>query len=380
MLSYGEYSGPAALALAGGRLLVGGQISTPSGAIDLEELDPATGSTLGRPAVDGPVTGIAAGPTNAFLLARSPHISGVSVWKLGLSSGTLSRVTVVAGATAIALNSPSLFVAGQTTVGGDVRVDVFNTGQAKPSAQALSPVLVGGGVGALAQQSGHLLVGGSFLGTGGPKRNGLAAFDAATGSLLPWRPAVSGNSVAALASSGTTIYLAGAFRHVSGRPRTGLAAVSAFGTGKLLPWHPRLSQASLGSLVVAEGRVFAGGSAKPPGAGASTPFRHLLVFSARTGKRLRFDSRIGHVDLMAGGRGFVLAENSCGTYTIREVLHYRLPRQRGRPARMEADRSGLGSGSTRDHLHALCRRPVLGCAGTPGRTSRRWRSTRPASS
>ncbi len=243
---------------------------------------------------------------------RSPHISGVGIWKLGLSAGTLARVAVVKGATAIALSSPSLFVAGQTTVGGDVRVYRYDTGQASPKPQVLSPALVGGGVGGMALQSGHLLVGGSFLGTGGPTRGGLAAFDAGTGALLPWRPAVPANNVAALASSGNTIYLAGAFKHVSGKPRTGLAAVSALGTGKLLPWHPRLSQASFGSLVVTRGRVFAGGSAKPPGAGASTPFRHLLVFSAKSGRRLRFSSRIGHVDLMAGGHGFVVAENSCG--------------------------------------------------------------------
>jgi outer membrane protein assembly factor BamB len=311
-LSYGEFSGPAALALAGGKLLAGGQISTPAGPVELEELDPATGALLARPAIDGPVAGIAAGPTNAFLLVRSPHISGVTIWELGLSSGTLSRVAVVKGATAIALSSPNLFVSGQTTVGGDVRVYLFDTGKASPRPQAVSPALVGGGVGGLALQSGHLLVGGSFLGTPGPTRGGLAAFDAETGALLPWRPAVPANNVAALASSGNTIYLAGAFKHVSGKSRIGLAAVSALGTGKLLPWHPQLSQASFGSLVLTQGRVYAGGSAKPPGAHASTPFRHLLVFSAKSGHRLRFDSRIGHVNLMAGGHGFVVAENSCG--------------------------------------------------------------------
>ena len=78
-----------------------------------------------------------------------------------------------------------------------------------------------------------------------------------------------------------------------------------------MPWHPRLSQGSFGSLVVTQGRVFAGGSAKPPGAKASTPFRHLLVFSAKTGRRLRFDSRIGRVSLMAVGHRFVLAERAC---------------------------------------------------------------------
>ena len=45
--SYGEYSGPATVALTGGRLLVGGQISTLDGPVFLEELDPATGGLVG---------------------------------------------------------------------------------------------------------------------------------------------------------------------------------------------------------------------------------------------------------------------------------------------------------------------------------------------
>jgi outer membrane protein assembly factor BamB len=309
--SYGQYSGPAALALAGGKLLAGGQISTPSGPVNLEELDPATGGLVGQPAVDGPVAGMATGPNNAYVLVRSPQVAGLSVWKLGLSSGTLTRLAIVKGASAIALNSPTLYAAGQAAVRGDVRIYAFDTRQANPGPHALSPALIGGGVGALALQSGHLLIAGSFLGTGGPERAGLAAFDATTGALLPWNPRVPGGHVGALASSGKTIYLAGAFKRVSGKPRVGLAAVSALGTGKLLPWHPRLSQGSFGSLVVTQGRVFAGGSAKPHGAKASTPFRHLLVFSAKTGRRLRFDSRIGRVNLMAVGHRLVLAERSC---------------------------------------------------------------------
>ncbi len=309
--SYGQYSGPVAIALAGGKLLAAGRISTSSGPVDLEELDPAGGALVGEPALDGPVAGMAAGPTNAYVLVRSPHVVGVSVWKLGLSTGALTRLALVKGASAIALNSPNLYTAGQAAVGGDVRVYAFDTRQAKPTARALSPVLIGGGVGSLAVQSGRLLVAGSFLGTGGPERDGLAAFDADTGALLPWNPAVPSGHVAALAGSGKTIYLAGAFKRVAGQPRLGLAAVSAAGTGKLLSWHPRLSQGSFGSLVVTQGRVFAGGSAKPHGAKASTPFRHLLVFSARTGRQLPWTSRIGRVKLLALGRGHVYAESAC---------------------------------------------------------------------
>jgi outer membrane protein assembly factor BamB len=309
--SFGADAGPTALALAGEALLVGGQLSTPTGAVNLEELDPATGALVGRPSVDGAVYGIAAVADTAYVLARSPHVFGLRVWELGLTSGTLTRLSVVRGASAIAATANTLYVAGQLAVNGDVRVYALPAGQAKPKLRALSPVLVGGGVHALAWQSGHLLVAGSFRGTGGVKRTGLAAFNARTGALLPWRPKVQRGHVAALASSGRTIFLAGAFKRVSGKGRTGLAAVSARGAGKLLPWHPRLSQGSFGSLVVSQGRVFAGGSAKPHGAKATTPFRHLLVFSVKTGKRLSFKSRIGHVNLMAFGHRLVLAESSC---------------------------------------------------------------------
>lgn len=308
--SFGEYSGPAALALAGGRLLAGGQISTTNGPVDLEELDPASGTLVAQPAIDGQVSGIAIAGTTAYVLARSPRALGLTVLRLGISSGTVTRLAVIKGASAIAVNGTGLYVTGQAAVGGTVRVYALDTRQAKPKPQALSPGWVGGGVNVLALQNGHLLVAGSFLGTKGIKCGGLAAFDARTGSLLPWRPTVSGGEVRALGSNGKKIYLAGAFTRVAGRPRTGLAAVSAFGTGKLLPWRPHLSQGSFGSLAVRDGRVFAGGSARK-NAKASTLSRHLLVFSATSGTQLPFKSRIGHVNHLVVGNGLVIAENTC---------------------------------------------------------------------
>lgn len=306
--SFGAYAGPAALALAGGRLLVGGQISTPDGPVNLEEVDPATGTVVGKPAVDGAVYGITTVANTAYVLARSPHVFGLRVWKLALPSEVLTRLIVVRGGSAMAAGSNTLYVSGQLAVHGDVKVYAVPLGQARPRLRALSSAMVGGGVHALAVQSGHLLVAGSFRGTGGVARHGLAAFDARTGALLPWRPAVQKGRVAALASSGRTIYLAGAFKRVSGRPRAGLAAVSALGVGRLLPWRPRLSQGSFGSLAVAQGHVFAGGSAKVL---PSAPFRHILVFSATTARRLQFTSRIGHVKLMTVGHRLVLAESNC---------------------------------------------------------------------
>ena len=308
----GRDTGPSALVVAGGRLLVGGQMYASTGRINFEELDPATGTAVGQPAVDGWVTAMAAHSGTAYLVTAPP--SGGSVWRLDISSGTLTRLAHLKlfGA-AIATDGTTLYLANK-------RVYALNLGQSKPNIRPLTQVTVGGDVHTLALQGGHLFVGGSFLGMGGVKRSGLAAFDARTGALLPWRPKVHGN-VLALAHSGRTIYLAGVDR-VAGKRRDGLAAVSAVGTGKLLPWYPRLSRSSMfSSLAVADGRVFVGGllwpwSTKPP-----THLSTVVEFSATTGRQLTFDPkpRIDHVQALAVWHDLLLVGGS-------EVSAYRLQR------------------------------------------------------
>ena len=308
--SGGRYGGPAALAYADGTLLAGGEISTPAGADDLEQLDPATGAVVGRPVVDGPVTGIAINSTTAYVLARS-------LWKLELSSRAATRLAAMKFGTAIATHGTSIYAAGRITGGADVRVYALSAAEATSRLRPLSGVVVGGGVNVLAPQAGRLLVGGTFGGLGGVKRSGLAAFDARTGALLPWRPSVQGGTVDALASSGQTIYLAGQFSRVSGVRRDGLAAVSALGAGKLLPWHPRLTYANASALAVGGGRVFVGGMLKPYGAKASTQLSHLLAFSARTGKLAAFRPRIGVVSTLAVWRATLLAGGNQGVTAFR---------------------------------------------------------------
>jgi outer membrane protein assembly factor BamB len=285
--------GPAALALADGRLLVGGRISTPTGQVDLEEFDPATGTVVGQPAVGGPVTGIATIAATAYIVAGPAH--GESVFKLDLPSGALTRRAACKFCAAVTTDGKTLYVAKRAPVGGDLRVYALKLTATKPRLQALSQVTVGGSANALALQSGHLLLGGSFLGLGGTTRSGLAAFDARTGALLPWNPKVQGGGVTALAHSGKTIYLGGQFSRAAGKSRSGLAAVSALGTGKLLPWRPRLANADVRSLAVAEGRVFAGG------------IPNLVAFSAGTGKRLAFRPRIHGVTTLVVWHRLLLA-------------------------------------------------------------------------
>jgi len=312
--AYKKNAGPAALSLAAGRLLVGGQIPISGGTVNLEELDAATGALLAKPAAHGSVSGIATAADAAYFISGEGPTGGV--WKLDLSSGTTTRLAAFRFGSAIASDGSTVYVAGSTGTGigtpsyvAHLRVYALEPGQAKPA--PLSQVVAGGSVNALALQGGRLLLGGSFLGMGGVARGGLAAFDARNGVLLPWNPKVEGSHVKALAGSGRTIYLGGAFKRVEGRPRRGLAAVSALGTGKLLPWNPAVSRASIAALAVAGGRVFAGGALTPHGAKASAKFNHLLAFSAATGKQVPFAPKLGHVNLLAVGQGLLLAENSC---------------------------------------------------------------------
>jgi hypothetical protein len=307
--SSGRYGGPAAITFANGKLLAGGEISSSASVDDLEQLDPLTGAVVARPVVDGPVTAIATHGTTAYVLARS-------VWKLDLSSGALTDLAAMKFGTAIATDGTTVYAGGRVT-GGDVRVYALAASQAMPTLRPLSYVVVGGGVNVLAAQGGRLLVGGTFGGLGGVKRSGLAAFDARTGALLPWRPSVQGGTVDALASSGRTIYLAGQFSRVSGARRDGLAAVSSLGAGKLLRWHPRLGYANASALAVGGARIFVAGMLKPYGAKPSTPLSHLLAFSTQTGKLAAFRPRIGVVNTLAVWHATLLAGGSQGVTALR---------------------------------------------------------------
>jgi len=102
-----------------------------------------------------------------------------------------------------------------------------------------------GRVRAIDYSGGVVYIGGSFThvrppgGTSGQVvRNHVAAFDAATGSLLPWNPNANG-AVRALVVAGSTVYIGGDFSTVGGHARSHVAAVDK--AGVLLPWNPRAS-------------------------------------------------------------------------------------------------------------------------------------------
>jgi IPT/TIG domain len=85
-------------------------------------------------------------------------------------------------------------------------------------------------------------IGGAFTQVNGQNRYRLAAFNVATGQLLPSFVPVVGSQVNALTVTNSTVYLGGFFNTVNGVSRTRLAAVDA-NTGALLAWAPTADDA-----------------------------------------------------------------------------------------------------------------------------------------
>ena len=118
------------------------------------------------------------------------------------------------------------------------------------------------GVTALAASHDRLFVGGLFTSIGGVARRGLAAFDPATGQVIPsWRADVQPSSVLGMVVVGDRVYLGGAFRTVAHTPRRRFAAVSA-ATGRVLPsWSPSPRIDYLLALALSRTRLLAAGAA-----------------------------------------------------------------------------------------------------------------------
>lgn len=174
------------------------------------------------------------------------------------------------------------YVGGGLTAVGDVRVDgLAHLGADGGFDPSFRPRLggTGDGVRAMLTVDGVVYVAGDFTSIDGQPRSRLAAFDAATGDLLPWAPSADG-VVEGLAASGRLIYLRGEFEAVNGQGRGRLAAVDA-ATGALTPWAPfgesseggRLASAMVGTddAVYVTGGFWSIGNARRRGLAALDP-------------------------------------------------------------------------------------------------------------
>jgi hypothetical protein len=190
------------------------------------------------------------------------------------------------------------FVGGSfTSVGGQPRTNFaaldFNNGvgavvaewspafNGDVTAMAVKPA--SGGQGAI------LYVGGPFtsvtVGNVTTSRNGLAAFDINTQTLLPWAPGLSGDPMS-ITVSGNRVYVGGGFTQVrpsggSWTTRNRLAAFATDDTGTLLPWAPSVGNFNVAAVAVIDDTVYAGGdfSAVTPVGGASTTRNRLAAFA-----------------------------------------------------------------------------------------------------
>lgn len=171
-----------------------------------------------------------------------------------------------------------LYVGGDfTEVNGQARsrIAAFNTatGQLVPN---FAPN-VGYTVHDIAVSDTTVYVGGAYAGVGAQPRQNLAAFSVSNGALLSWAPSADRPVLAVeLSEDGQYLLVGGHFENVNGVPTRGLAKLDAE-TGTLLPWPVLISNAgadsAVNSLTVRGGSVFGSGFHFGPGGNQEGPWR-----------------------------------------------------------------------------------------------------------
>jgi len=131
-----------------------------------------------------------------------------------------------------------------------------------------------------------LYAAGQFTTVNGQNRYRVAAFDIATGALVPgFRPAVNA-TVNAVSATGTAVFIGGALTTVNGAARNKVAAVSA-SNGATLPFSATIPSGSINAMTLApdEASVVIGGSFTSVN-GSSDPGYGLARLDAATGASL----------------------------------------------------------------------------------------------
>jgi hypothetical protein len=165
---------------------------------------------------------------------------------------------------------------------------------------------------------------GSFTRVGNVQRNGGAAIDVATGTLLPWNPnvhvdtVVQGIGPSTVAKKGDTIFLGGYFTQLGGQPCNSFGAVNAT-TGARLAWDPGFATTnnypyvSIFTLLVNDNTLYVGGAFDSVGGVHRKGFAAL---NATTGVLLPFNANIGGsgnifgLDIVKGSNALYL----CGSF------------------------------------------------------------------
>jgi hypothetical protein len=142
-----------------------------------------------------------------------------------------------------------------------------------------------------------LYVGGDFRTVGDVHVTRLVAFDTATGALITrWKP-TAWSGVRALELIGDTLYVGGIFNTMSGQPRSHIGAVDAGGSGALREWAPPVDATVLALAASDDGtKLFVGGrftavngqpqhavAAVDPVSGSTLPFPAASAVPPATG-------------------------------------------------------------------------------------------------
>jgi outer membrane protein assembly factor BamB len=173
-------------------------------------------------------------------------------------------------------------VGGRLYAAGRTHVLAFDAASGAPLWTSAEIGLGSGGrngILALAATPSTVYIGGEFRRVGSARRSQVAAFNAITGHLLPWRaPPLSSDRpsspvVSTIAVSRARLYIGGAFLEVGGAARTDGVAALRRSDGGLMPFVPRSRIWNLSTIAVTGPLVLIGGA---EGGG---------VFDAGTGAR-----------------------------------------------------------------------------------------------
>ena len=221
---------------------------------------------------DGAKVFVGGGFANLGASARS-RLALLSATGSGAVDGTW-KPAADADVTALALSDDGsrLFAAGSfTTLGGEKRnylgalatagagaVDAWDPNASMPAmAVASSPTPGGPGV----SPGGVVFGGGTFASVNGTARINLAAFDAATGALVPGFVANTDKTVRAIVApaDGDSLYVGGLFKKVNGLSRYRLAKLKASTGAVDTAWAPKAS-AEVKALALAGSKLYFGGA------------------------------------------------------------------------------------------------------------------------
>jgi hypothetical protein len=329
-------AGPGTIYVGGGFTRMGG-----AGRRRLAAFDATTGAlTAWNPAVAGRIRSTIAPVVAALLLDRGRLYVGGMFTEVGgrdryglaafdIATGALTTWSPVAGRLyALAVAGASVyvggyFVTGETDEFGELvgaewkSLAAFDarTGRLLPwradvvlDVDPVYPVnSEPGSVRALAVVGDRLYVGGEFHELAGEPRENLGVVSVTTGAPTDWNPRPI-DDVSSLGATGDGVLLGGDFSGLDGRARNGIAAVE-LATGALLPFdaHPDGAYPSVDALVVRDRTLFAAGDFEWIGGRQRDA---LAKLDAQTGKAQRWDARLtrrnsAHALAVDGGRLYV---------------------------------------------------------------------------